>query len=443
MTKHKLFALLTALSLLLAMVGCGAQEQPTAATTEATEPTQQTTEATTEATEPHLSSDTTHKYLTDDPVLIARRETVEAYMRQMGNIIWRCEEDLLYTISSNITPDQASGSARLQLKTGRLYRGLPYTYADGSYAGFLDYLGEPDANGVYSFSVTDWQILSGSGSKTAMIGNDCSASVCKSWEQIGASIKQTGTQYMVPERGYLPVGDYTPCSEENYKTDQVCVSNGPEKMYEAYALLQAADGLVQRDVSSGHTRMVTSVRVVRDATGAIDPFASKVTIVEQTRAYFTTPIKYFDEKVGAYVYEIYGIDKEFSFKSLYNSGYLPITCKELIDPAPVADPEITDSVTEHTADTVCTGVLSCNWYMDIVTITLTDQSGSVVQQAILNAARNSGQKIDLQKFFADTPLLAQGSLDPSALASGEYRCTLIVRLCTGQEITVRDFTFNR
>ena len=439
MKRTKCFSLLLALSLLLAMSGCGAQEQPTAATTEATEPTQQTTEATTEATEPDLSSDTTHKYLTDDPVLIARREAVEAHMRASCNFIWRNEEDLLYTVSSGITPDQATGSSRLELKAGRLYRGLPYSFAGTSMSVFLEYLSEPDEKGIRSLSGMDWQIMSGGSKETALVGTDCYGAIVKAWGQVNASIIPKPVRTMVPANGYLRVGNYTSGEDENPKTEKVCEANGEQTMYEAYALLQAADMIIYTD----HAMMVAEVRVVRDATGAIDPFESTITILEQTRNHFRDQVKHYNETLGEDVYEIAGIDRVFKFRSLYNTGYIPVTCKELIDPTPIAEPQITDSQATHTLDTLFTGVLSCNWYMDNVFVTITDQNGTVVQKLNMVAQRGGSKEINLETFSAEYPLRVQGALDPDALAPGQYRCTMTVRLGSEEEFIIRDFPFTR
>ena len=440
MKLKKCFSLLLALLLLSAMAGCAAGEETLSTTTEpSTEPTQETTQATTEATEPDFSSDTTHKYLTDDPILIARREAAEAHMRASCNFIWRNEEDLLYTVSSGITPDQATGSSRLELKAGRLYRGMPYSFAGTSMSVFREYLSEPDAKGIQSLSGMDWQIMSGGSKETALVGTDCYGAIVKAWGQVNASIIPKPVRTMVPANGYLRVGNYTSGEDENPKTEKVCEANGEQTMYEAYALLQAADMIIYTD----HAMMVAEVRVVRDATGAIDPFSSTVTVLEQTRVHFREEKKQFDEALGEDVYAISGIDRVFKFRSLYNTGYMPVTCKELIDPTPIADPEITDSLTEHTIDTVCTGTLSCNWYMDNVFITITDQSGAVVQKLNMVATRGGLKEIDLQQFPTDYPLRILGSLDPSALPAGEYRCTMVVRLGSEEEFTVRDFTFTR
>jgi len=83
------------------------------------------------------------------------------------------------------------------------------------------------------------------------------------------------------------------------------------------------------------------------------------------------------------------------------------------------------------------------WTMDNVFITITDQSGAVVQKLNMVATRGGLKQIDLQTFSADYPLRVQGSLDPDTLAPGQYRCTLVVRLGTEEEVTVRDFTFTR
>ena len=127
MKLHRLTALLLALLLL---AGCAPQTapaedpgpvtdpvvtpDPTPATPDPAPVTPDPTPVTPDPTPvtpdpgPDLSSDTTHTILTDDPVLIERRKTVESYMREMGTFVWRCPENLLYTIASNVDPQESS-----------------------------------------------------------------------------------------------------------------------------------------------------------------------------------------------------------------------------------------------------------------------------------------------------------------------------------------------
>ena len=390
---------------------------------------------------PDLSSDTTHKFLTDDPELIARRTAVEAYMRKMGTLIWRCREDILYTITSNITPDQATGSARLELKAGRLYQGIPYSYAGCTNAAFLAYTADTEASGTPVIGGVTWQALSGSGTKTARLGNDCSGALCQAWAQVSGSFRMTSTRYMVPERGYLRVGDYTSSDTDNTSSTKYTTQNGEQKMYEAYALLQMGDGVVYRGASSGHAMMAVEVRVVRKADGTIDGQSSTLTVHEQTRSYFRALKKHHDAALGEDVYHIYGVDIPFSFADLYHKGYLPITCKELIDNAPLEQPRIEDSRTQFDRTTLCEGLLTSNRFMDGITMTITDSQGKTVQQATILAIRGSNKEVNLQRFLTDEPERMHGEISPGALSPGKYHCNLTVRMSTEEEITVRDYDF--
>ena len=187
--------------------------------------------------------------------------------------------------------------------------------------------------------------------------------------------------------------------------------------------------------------MIVSVSVAYNADGTIDGEKSTVTFLDQTRSYLRSEKKHYNSVLGEYVYEIYGVDKRVTFKTLCQDGYLPITCKELIDPSPVAEPEVTDSVTEHDRSTILSGKISSNWVIDTVTVIIADSAGNEVQKAALNAHRTSPWSFDMQKFLKEAPEVMQGSIDLQALTPGAYRCTTVCRLCTGQEITVREFDF--
>ena len=94
-------------------------------------------------------------------------------------------------------------------------------------------------------------------------------------------------------------------------------------------------------------------------------------------------------------------------------------------------------------DTVLKGTLTCNWMMDCVTLDITDAKGEKVQTATAYVSRKTGQyrSFDMQEFVTVKPALIRGSVDVNALADGNCRCKVTVRLVTGEEITVRDFEF--
>lgn len=445
--------LLTAAAVLSLLVGCAGQNVPGGAASVVPEtpassvqiptepeppaqpevPIQTETPAVTEPAAPTLTPE-------ESAILTARRDIAEQYMREMATVLWRAEEDIIYTLKSNKTPDEVSATDQLVIRAGRLYQGVIYSYGYSTTDAFLAFAGEPGDSGVYSVSGLEWQALSG-GSKYARIGNDCSGALTTAWSQVGAAVPINSTKTMCEKYGFLKVGEYESNPNENADTHLITKKNGEQVMYRAYAQLQKADGVVRRKGSSGHARMIVSVDVAYNADGTINGNKSTATILEQTSSNLRKGSQHYDPALGEVVYEIYGIDKKFTFSQLFVDGYLPITCKELIDPAPIPEPEVRDSITEHSGQTILTGTISCNWFIDAVTVTITDSAGKEVQKASLNATRTAVKAFDMRKFAEDAPEAILGSVDSTALTPGSYHCTTVCRLSTGQEFTIRDFGF--
>ena len=445
--------LLTAAAVLSLLVGCAGQnvpggaasvpETPAASVQSPTEPeppaqpevpVQPEMPAVTEPAAPTLTPE-------ELAILTARRDIAEQYMREMATVLWRAEEDIIYTLKSNKTPDEVSATDQLVIRAGRLYQGVIYSYGYSTTDAFLAFAGEPGDNGVYSVSGLEWQALSG-GSKYARIGNDCSGALTTAWSVIGATVPANSTKTMCEKYGFLKVGEYESDPNENVDTHLVTTTkNGEQVMYRAYAQLQKADGIVRRKGSSGHARMIVSVDVVYNADGTINGSKSYATILEQTSSNLRKGIKHYDAVLAEEVYEIYGVDKKITFSQLCVDGYLPITCKELIDPSPVAEPVVKDVFLEHNRSTILLGSLTANRFIDAVTVTITDNTGKEVQKATVNATRASVLKFDMRKFTEDDPAAIVGHIDVDGLAPGNYHCITVCRLSAGQEFTIRDFGF--
>lgn len=370
-------------------------------------------------------------------------------MRQMANYLWRASEDIIYTRDSKVLTDEDlssyTGNNQIVIKAGRLYRGIPYSYAGSSALNFMDYGSEPDEKGIHTVSGLHWRALNGGSAIGARAGNDCSGSIQLAWNSIGGSMRLASTQYMVKDWGYLPVGEYANDPAENIMTKKVCEANGINTMCEAYAQLQKADAVVNRDESAGHTMMVVSVDVVRKDDGTIDPLRSKATFLHQTSAYIKEQACVFDDTLGEMVYTTFGIDDEKSFLELFGDGYLPVTCKELIDPAPVQEPYAKDSETEYSFENILKGTFTSNRIISSVTVTVTDANGEPVMEATCYNPRQIKRNeftFDLQERFAEElPQVRWGSLDLESLAPGAYHCTHVLRSAHGEEYTVRSFDF--
>lgn len=421
----RILSFLLAVLLLLGLMGCG--ENPA----ETTQQTQQTTQAT-EPTEKELTP--------EEKILAERRDTVEQYMRDMATVRWKSDVDITYTLGVS--------SGTLHIKAGRIYQGLPYSFAASTTDSFLEFAGEPDENGVYTISGLQADALSGGGEvlawneyKNARIGNACSSAVMLAWSQVSDTVTATGNTQMYPQYGILPVGDYKleVEGEKLSNTLEVIAKNGKEKMYESYAQLQKGDAVIR--VSKGdHSCLVTDVEVFYNEDGSVNPTKSRFHMLEQTRNLMRAQA--LDDEINDEVYPIYRVDTAYTFSMAVSQGYIPVTIKELQDASYTpAEPTITDTETEFNKDTLLAGTISCNWMYDRITLTITDETGAEVQKITARTDRYSMKDFVMERFVTDLPSTMIGSLDLDALEAGNYHCTVVCLLTNGQEVTARDFDF--
>ncbi|MBE6961256.1 MAG: hypothetical protein E7445_02240 [Ruminococcaceae bacterium] len=446
--KSKICLLLAAL-LLVTLAACGETQPPAASNPPAAsstpaqpeKPAEPETPAQPEKpAEPETPAQPEKPALTaaEQAVLQQRRDTAEATMRAMATVLWQAQEDVEYSLSSGVPYAEAAANKRLAVRAGRIYRGMIYSYGHSSLAPFMDYAGEPEGL-VYPVSGLDWLAVGGK-SSLPRIGNDCSGALVCAWNSTGATVPAKATNLMCADNGFLPVGDYVSDPTKNADTHLVTTQqNGEQVMFRAYAQLQKADGVVRRKGSSGHARMVVKAHTEYNADGTINGDRSYIIALEQTSTLQRGEKTVFDTRLQKTVYAIYGVDVKYTYKKLYTDGYLPITCRELIDPAPIPAVQVTDSLTAHSADTILTGTISANRSIVSVSVTVTDGAGNVIAQASAPSIRGKLTAFDMQLLCSGQGV--RGSVEPAALKPGSYHCTTVCSLLTGETITVRDFDF--
>ena len=411
----RLFAMLLCLCMILSLL-------PTMAFAETEETSTQTTMTKEEA----------------DAILKERRDTVYNTMMRMANILWRASEDINYNFAeSSVT-----------IKKGRLYRGIPYTHARGNLNSFMDYLSEPNEKGEYTMIGANSELFEG-GSQHARIGNDCSGAASVAYATVSATTKNVGASTVTVNKGFLPVGYYIPDPNSNSNGKNICINNGEQVMFQSYGMAQYAD-LVS---CSGHTMMTQSVNVVYAEDGTIDGEQSTMTVVHQNpdpirnNRYFASG-KYSEENYGEKVYRTFLIDDSWTFNELFAAGYMPYTCIELIDPSPIPEIQVTDTITEHDFSTLAKGTIKANRLMESVTMTITDDKGEEIQKGTLRVYRtdaggtNTHMYYNMQQVLLESPQKIQGFLNLYQLGIGDYHCRVDVRLMTGDVVEkVRDFDF--
>lgn len=372
--------------------------------------------------------------LTDEQILQQRRDTVEAEMRRMMGMLWTPAEDITYK----------SGEEYRTLKVGRVYRGMPYSHGSGSGYSWMQFVTGQN-NGVYTVSIDGKYLTSGDG-HIANISNDCADALFWSWAKVSNSIDFTLTQNMSSYTGCIKVGDYKwdDMGQFDGSTKPIVQENGEQVMFKAYSQLQKGDGMVLYTKSSGgHAVMVCESVVVMDG-DQIDGEQSHVRILEQISSSLDAEETYYEEQLDAVCYKACGYDSIWTFNTLYKKGYLPITCKELIDPAPLEEQKVEDSVAEHSEKTMFRGQITSNYRISHATYTIYDANGRAVQQMTCFGKDQSMFVMDLYRFSDYTEQdRAQGVIDLESLPTGTYKCVLTCQISTGSIIEVRNFEITK
>ena len=393
----------------------------------------------------------------EDPeeLLAYRRDTVEKEMRRMSSILWTPAEPITYHMANKSPGIDAARKEDpkhvITFVPGNIYQGIPYTHGGGSGYSWVAYATAQDENGVYTLSGITTEVLSGSGGNTqfnsSRIGNDCADQLFWAWGQVSSSISFNGTSTMTEANGCLKVGSYVAngnFSKEN-NTYSIVEQNGKETMFAAYTLLQKGDAIVNYTPNgAGHTVMIVDCHTEYLADGTVDGVNSYVIVLEQTGANEINQTKEFNETIGKDVYLCERLDAKWSFEEIFSKGYLPVTCKELIDPAPRAQLQLTDSTKEPTVDNMFTGTLAANYRVSDITIRIMDANGNLLQKATCFSRQIEMLTFDLSRFI--NPMEAQsmqGTIALDELAAGTYRCTYTARISTGEQVIFRVFTFSK
>ena len=366
-----------------------------------------------------------------------RRQMVADEMRAMMTVLWSPDRDITYYITG-----LRSDPVAVTLKKGTIYQGMPYTNGCGSRESFLSYA-TSENNGVYMLSGLTADSLSGNA--VPRIGNSCSSALFWAWGKVSNSISFTNTKMMTATYGCLKVGNYTFDGKDygSNKSADICESNGQQVMFAAYAQMQMADGMVRRTGSAGHAIMVVDVDISYNADGTIDGNNSTATIIDQSETNELNQTTTYISGVGEVVV-FQTVDKVQTFAQLYKSGYLPVTCKELVNSSPLQSATVTDCTDAASVDNMFTGTIQASHRVSSVVVTITDKTGKTVQQAICYGKPSELYKFNLSRFVSASEQPAiQGKVDVAALPAGTYQCKYTCKLSTGDSIVFRNFTITK
>ena len=138
----------------------------------------------------------------------------------------------------------------------------------------------------------------GPSGRSTYLGSDCSSAVSMAYRTVNEAFPITATYYMFPKYSYMKqVGNYYAGALTS--SSQICAQNGRNTMYEAYRNLQPGDLLLQTE----HVMMVTEVG------------QDYVKVTHQTT--FSSALS-----------STWRVNEKWSYSSLFNNNYIPVTMKE-------------------------------------------------------------------------------------------------------------------
>ena len=282
------------------------------------------------------------------------RQVCVDYMKAQTNIVWTPSKDFSYK----------SQSKYVKLVPETLYGGMPYiTVCQGSLYNFMHFYDE--RNGMldvekFESLEQDW---------TKVIANQCSGSTYWAWARVCNSITFKYCNNILPVNGYIfpeviaekleGLAEYYPSGAgiENITSTkyEICPEIGDQGMYELYAQMKPADGLMHYDgwttkkvevtdeqgnvttqtvpdklSAAGHVIMCVDVHVVRNDDGSVNGKKSYAIIRDQTLSYDDVKTHYVELENGEMCKVYPNWDAKFSFDTLFSTGYLPFTMPEFL-----------------------------------------------------------------------------------------------------------------
>lgn len=362
------------------------------------------------------------------------RDRVVEEMLGICSVQWKLDKPLPHTCYCTLSVCYGT------YNTSYTYIGIPYNHKGGSLSRFKYCFDEAGYAKDWVYELPSFDGFD------AYIGADCSTSVQQAYWTVSNSVDFMRCNYQLPQYyaigGCLPVGNYN-CDFElraNNWTDIFFEKNTEQEMMEAYASAYRGDLIVCMVEAGGHTRMIdTDPVVIRDQAGNIDPNYSYVTCSENVG------MEIIDEKAKTITTCRYNF--KWTFASLLSNHYIPVTCEELLT-GEMETPECTLTEDAPGRLGLTTGYIKANYFLDSVTLTITDSKGNTVfdHKMFTTAARRgeTGDNDQIMRCYKDDYDMAYFAtpLQNMTYVSGEtYRYTITASLATYDEFLLKEDTF--
>lgn len=353
---------------------------------------------------------------------IAKAGMTEAELRRICLDYFYLQLTFAWTPSKNINYTIVSSGSRVTLKRGTVYGGLPYvTDSEGNLYRVLDFY-DPKT-GVITPTGGDQDFAE-------IFGNQCSYGSFWAWSRVCNTIKYNITHTITASNGAIPVGPYTYDTEavksfKTKKTKDICADNGEQTMFESYAALKPADGLVHYD-TAGHVIMCASEpNVVYKKDGTIDGENSTIKIMDQNAGWTADT-----QSDGSY-YEVQGgIYTKKTFSKLLSDGYLPFTFAEFqgTDPIEAAMASLDLEEGKSTIEDIRNSSLKANYPISHVHVKVLDETGEEAYRYISRTKKINVKEVEMSTGIFPTSLIK--------FADGKHTLEIVCFLGNGEQITV-------
>jgi hypothetical protein len=344
------------------------------------------------------------------------------------------------------------------MQQGTIYGGMPYVgSASGTPYRLMDYI-DP-VTGLMDMKKAIPALAKGGEldmDNLLYFGSQCAKTASLGWCRVINSADLRATMYLTPYGGVLPLGDVQfpetlKSWSTTYGTDECVKENGQQVMFEAYAQLQKADGMVQY-TTAGHVIMAyTDAVVVRNEDGTINGDKSYVYIIHQAQKWMDQENVYGDQ------YQMKAsVNSKNTFASLYSNNYVPFTFKEFHGINQIQDTFLTLTAADGTvlvdgtieeADRsfftaaeaeslsfrqVCDSTVTSNYGVSDVYIIFYNQRGQELYRHAVRSSSNSQKSLHLALEGAKVTVW-----EYAKLTSGEsYRAQILVQSTTGERTVI-------
>ena len=349
------------------------------------------------------------------------------YMRLQLSFQWLPSKDYEYVVDSQ--------NYTVNLKGKSLHGGLPYvTIGTGNLYRVAEYY-DPETG------ILD---LSELGKNKQIFGNACSGAASIAWSRCISTARLGWTFDMTQGNGFVNVGPYKYTKHlkrfirpirgtdiqptTRYTPKNVCKENGEQVMFESYALVKPADGLL----SPGHIRMASSVATVsRLPDGTIDGERSFLLYCDQV-CYESAfhHVRFTDE---GDLYRVHGgVDVKISFAELFRTGYIPFTFKEFLGEAVVQKAKINANTTQTSlsVEELKQVEIRSNYLISDFFTEVKDPLGKVLYSHVARRTVTGPEKLDLYEMPL-APYIPLDELKPFE-ASGENSFEIKAQLMNGE-----------